>query len=273
MGGFLDTTAMVDLLFKDKSVSDRVRKQLAASGPKYTSQYVRMEIKRGVLRYFVCLYNKSLDCQKVSEVFAYVQRLSATPARHMVSTILEALTNFFSSIEDNELAGQRADIPVSFKKRMLEAFLRTRIRQFWLEFERQVDVIIDDVECYKNGYQLPPPKFVGQRVDNTFDNCDKHKPGICAVQEFLREALEELVLIRDRLKADQKADPETLRRLKAIKDFVRWQGRREVHRTECWHIGDAIIVLEAPDDSSIINNNSKHMDPICAAIGKTSVGY
>jgi predicted nucleic acid-binding protein len=52
MGGFLDTTAMVDLLFKDKSVADRVRTTLSALGPKYTSQYVRMEIKRGVLQNF-----------------------------------------------------------------------------------------------------------------------------------------------------------------------------------------------------------------------------
>src|ERR1019366_2719946 len=172
MGGFLDTTAMVDLLFKDKLVADRVRKTASELGVKYTSQYVRMEIKRGVLRYFVCLYNKSLECQKIAEVFAYVQRLSATPARHRVGTMLEAVTNFFWSIENNELAGQREEIPVSFAKNMLEAFLRIRIRHFWLEFERQVDVIIDDVECYKHGYQLPPPRFIGKMVDNTFDNCD-----------------------------------------------------------------------------------------------------
>jgi hypothetical protein len=186
---------------------------------------------------------------------------------------LEALANFIKSIEDTELASQRGDLPVSFDKRMLEASLRIRIRQFWVEFERQVDVVIDNVECYKSRYQLPPPKFVGKKIDNTFENCDKYKPGICVVQKLLKGAMEELELIRDRLKADPKADQETLRRLRAIKDFVRWKGRREVRRSDCWHFGDAIIALEAPHGSSIVNNNRKHMDPICAAIGKQSVGY
>lgn len=273
MGGFLDTTAMTDLLFKDKATADRVRSATAELGNTYTSQYVRMEIKRGVLQNFVLIYNKSVECQKISEIFAYVHRLSSTPARHRTSTILEALTNFFASIEENELAGQRGNLSVSFNKRMVEAFLRTRIRRFWVEFERQVDVVIDSVECYKNGYQLPPPKFVGTRIDNTFKNCDQYKPQICVVRQFLRANMQALTSIREQLKSDPSPDGETQKRCKAIKDFVRWQGRREVRRTDCWHIGDAIIALEAPNQTAIVNNNRRHMDPICTAIGKPSVGY
>jgi hypothetical protein len=273
MGAFLDTTAMSDLLFKDKAVADRVRSATAQSGATYTSQYVRMEIKRGVLQNFVLIYNKSVECQTISEIFAYVQRLSATPARHRTSTILEALTNFFASIEENELAGHRASLAVSFSKRMVEAFLRTRIRRFWVEFERQVDVVIDSVECYKNVYQLPPPKFVGPRIDNTFENCDQYKPQICVIRQFLCGKMVELTSIRDHLKGDPNPDEETQKRWRAIKDFVRWQGRREVRRTDCWHMGDAIIALEAPDQAAIVNNNRRHMDLICSAIGKTSSGY
>ncbi|MBZ5564861.1 MAG: hypothetical protein LAP13_20875 [Acidobacteriia bacterium] len=273
MGAFLDTTAMVDLLFKNKAVVDRVRGATAELGTTYTSQYVRMEIKRGVLQNFVLIYNKSVECRMISEIFAYVQRLSATPARHRTSTILEAITNFFASIEENELAGHRQNLPVSFSKRMVEAFLRTRIRRFWVEFERQVDVVIDSVECYKNVYQLPAPKFVGTRIDNTFENCDQYKPQICVVRQFLRERREELTSIRDRLKNDPSPDEETQKRWKAIKNFVRWQGKREVRRTDCWHMGDAIIALEAPNQTAIVNNNRRHMDLICSAIRKTSLGY
>ena len=273
MDGFLDTTAMADLLFKDKATADRVRGATVELGTTYTSQYVRMEIKRGVLQNFVLIYNKSVECQMISEIFSYVQRLSSTPARHRTSTILEALANFFASIEENELAGQRENLPVSFSKRMLEAFLRTRIRRFWVEFERQVDVVIDTVECYKNMYQLPPPKFVGSRIDNTFENCDQYKPQICVVRQFLRERIQELTSIRDHLQGDPRPDEETQKRRKAIKDFVRRQGRREVRRTDCWHMGDAIIALEAPDQAAVVNNNRRHMDPICNAIGKPSVGY
>ena len=255
------------------SIENKTPRVQTALGAKYASHYVRMEIKRDVLQNFVCLYNKSVECQKVSEVFEYVQRLSATPARHRTSTILEALTNFVKGIEDNELAGHRGELPVSFDKHILEASLRVRIRRFWAKFERQVDVVIDNVECYKNGYQLPPPRFVGKTIDNTFENCDGHKPGICVVQEFLKGAFKDLRLITYRLMADPAPDMETQRRLKAIRDFVKRKGRREVRRTDCWHMGDAIIVLEAPNGSSIVNNNRKHMDPICAAVGKASVGY
>ena len=273
MNAFLETTTVVDLLFKDKATVEPIREILQKYTVKYSSQYVRMEIKRGVLRHFVYLHNKAVECKKLSEVQACITSLSSSPQRNKLSTILKAVEDFFREFEKREMkplpVGQR---PTEFQKTMLAAFLRTRIKRFWTAFERLVDVVIDDVECYKHGYTLRPPKLVGQVFDNTFSNCDLYKPGICRLRSFCDENETSLVTIRDQLEETKSPDIETQKRLKEIRDVLRVK-KRDILRKTCWRMGDAVIILEAPEDAEIINGNCKHYDPMCKAVGKTSVCY
>jgi hypothetical protein len=152
------------------------------------------------------------------------------------------------------------------------SYLRTRIRRFWSEFDKAVDIVIDPVECYKHGYVLQPPKLVGKVFDNTFETCDKYKPGICVLREVCNDEEKKLTQIQISLKQLREPDAETQKRMKAIRDVLRVKNR-QIPRETCWKLGDAVIVLEAPEDSAIVNGNSKHYQPLCAAIGKTSDSY
>lgn len=269
MDAFLETTAMVDLIFQDKRRRNQVRELLEAYEAKYSSQYVKMEIKRGVLQYYVALYNKSVECKNIGEVYAYVHTLSATPKRNMLGTILGALEAFYKDVENRAIAeGLPAGEPLAVQKKLLEGFLRTQIRRFWPSFPRQVDVVLDHVECYKHKYALNPPVMTAEgKFDNTLQNCDKYKPGICRIREVLNENEDPVRLLLGSLQKIGAPDQETQKRIRAMKEMMRLQ-KRDVLQKDCWRSGDVVIALEAPDESEIVTHNCKHFTPICDALGK-----
>jgi hypothetical protein len=180
-----------------------------------------------------------------------------------LGTILEVVTRFFQSIEDSELGDLKKQGKLGdFQKKQLEAFLRFHIRRFWRRFEATVDVIIDSAECYKRHYKLTPPTFVSERFDNTFENCDKYKPGICRLREFVNEHATEYENVRDRLLAAGVVDAESEKRVQVLKDILRVK-KRQILRKECWWLGDAVLVLEPSPEAVIITHNKKHYAPLC----------
>ena len=222
MEAFLETTTIVDLIFKDKVTTGKIQTVLEKYSVMYSSQYVRMEIKRGVLRYFVALHNKAVECNALSEVHAYVRALSSTPMRHRLSTTLGAIEDFYRTFEHRELKtipnGQTQTV---FQKNMLAAYLRTRIKRFWTAFEKAVDIVLDEAECYKHLYTLAPPTYDGKVFDNTLSNCDRFKPGICRLREFCNDHDDGLIAIQSHLTALTEIDAETQNRLRAAVERCR----------------------------------------------------
>jgi len=270
MDAFLETTAIVDILFKDKAVSDTVRSIAKKYDRTYTSQYVRMEIKRGVLQYFVALHNKSIECSSMAEVHGYAKSLSSTRMRNRLGTILEAIENVYKEVAAIELAGQPASLALI--KKMVEAFLRLRIEGFWAGFDEAADVIIDETECYKRQYTLQPPRAVGKVYDNTLQKCDRYKPDIWRIRQFVNARSDSLVQIGEVLSSGEKPDPETVKRTRAIREALRLDPR-DISQKLCWSLGDAIILLEAPDGATIVTHNCKHFKPMCDAVGRSVECY
>jgi hypothetical protein len=273
MKAFLETTVIVDLIFKDRARVAQINSLLDQFESTESSHYVRMEIKRGFLQNLVALYNKSVECTRLSEVHQYIHRLSATPARHRLGTVLGSVTAFIQSIEDKELKDLKKQGKLGdFQKKQLEAFLRLRIRRFWPAFDKAADEIIDPVYCYKYRYNLAPPTFVNGRFDNTFHNCDKYKPGICRLREFVDEHEPEYVQIRDQLLASGVVDAESIKRVQGLKEALRLK-KRQIPRKQCWQLGDAILVLEPAPEVNIITSNRKHYEPLCAIIKRPLTTY
>jgi hypothetical protein len=270
---FLETTTIVDLLFKDRATREPIKELLKKYEVKYSSQYVRMEIKRGVLRHFVYLHNKAVECKSFAEVQACVSGLTSTPQRNKIATIQKALEDFFREFEriqiSNIPASQR---PAQFMKDMLAAFLRVQIKRFWAAFERLVDVVLDGAECYKRHFVLSAPKFDGRIFDNTLANCDRFKPGICRIKDLCSENEPTLRSIHKYLASVEEPDVETVRRRSAVKEVLRLPGR-DILQKACWRMGDTVMIVEAPVSAEIVNGNCKHYDPMCKAAGKVSVCY
>ena len=72
----------------------------------------------------------------------------------------------------------------------------------------------------------------------------------------------------DRLPADA-LDRETQRRRAAIRKIL--EGGDEASASDIRRVGDALVAVECPHDHDLLNNNTRHFDPICAALGKRSV--
>jgi hypothetical protein len=273
MDAFLETTAMVDLIFKDAVRRATIEDTILGCQTKYSSEYVRMEMKRGVLSYWVLLYNKCVECEKLSEVFEYIQRLGAGPARNRASSILESLALFFKSVED-ESVGVLGDGALcgEFVKAQIAAFLRTRIRHSWRAFEKEVDVVLDDVGCFRGSKRLEGPRLVNDRFENSLGNCDDNKPEGCGLRDFLERHRTECERVLGALTSLKEPDSETSRRVTALKEVLR-VCNRPVSRTNCWRLGDVNLALEAPVGSAVVTHNRKHFEPICAAIGKGLLWY
>ena len=87
---FLETSAVVDLTFK-KASSPALQELLKSYPKKVTAHYVRMEIKKGFLCYLVYLHNKIVHAKDWAEVQTAVRKLSSTPQKHRLGSVLEAL--------------------------------------------------------------------------------------------------------------------------------------------------------------------------------------
>jgi len=267
--GFLETTAMVDLIFKDKTARNRVQSVLSSYQTTYTSQYVRMEIKRGVLQYYVALYNKSIECKNLTEVIEYIQTISYTPQRNRLGALFGALTMSYERIARRSVGvGAPANQITTIQKKLFEGILRAKIKQFWASFAKQVNVVLDPAECYKHKYTLKPPVMTPEgRFDNALENCDKYKSGICRVRQLLNGNQAGVAAIIKTLNALPDPDAETQKRRRALKEVMRLKNR-DVPRRECWHSGDAVIALESPAGAEIVTHNCKHFTPLCQALGK-----
>lgn len=273
MQAFLETTAIVDLLFRSRAATKELRKILASYDETSTSQYVKMEMKRGPLTYLVALYNKTVDCKTIREVFDYTSRLNAGPARHKLGMVIQTLGTFFERLDTRlTVSDEKNIVPARRQKLLLEAFLRTKIRRAWRAFDKQVSVVIDETECYKSLYQLQPPVQVGTKFDNTFRNCDDFKPGICRIRPFYNQNKSSFIALKRAIQQLPEVDKETRKRLAAVKRAIRLPNR-EVPRSRCWDAGDANIVVESPRNADLITRNFKHFHPLGRALGKNVIKY
>ena len=93
---FLETTIMIDRLCKDKTAKGKVEEVLSNYGKSYTSKYAKMEFKKGLLQNLIYLHGKIVQCNNLKEVFAAISKLSFTPHRNKLRSILESIAVMIS---------------------------------------------------------------------------------------------------------------------------------------------------------------------------------
>lgn len=269
---FLDTSVMVDRLCKDNVTKNRVEKILSRYDKRYTSNYTRMEFKRGPLQYLVYLHGKVALCENLTEVFATIRKLSATHQRNRLSSVLENVENFYKRIYEtkpSEIIKEYGDISLDeYCKEMAESYLSNLIHNAWRKYDKVVDELINPTKCFVD---IKAPQKEGKLYNNKPRTCHSSKYK-CENRRFITNQTEKFAKILQKLKEIPDPDDETKKRIKVLKEVLR-KPKMEIRVEDCWRIGDAIIAVEAPEEADIFNNNQKHFVPICEAIGKGSVGY
>lgn len=271
---FLETTAIVDLIFKDATTQRRVLGTIANYSKSYTSIYVRMECKRGVLQNLIYLHSKVSLLDNLDDVFLAISRLPHLQ-KNKLHTILEALEIFFrtsyTKVKFSTLMAQHGDITVdSYIKTGIESFLSNKISTFWDKFINSVNYVINSQDCFSNIAR--PLKANGSKVYYNSPSRCGHPDPKCSIRIFVNQNMEDFKSILSALKNINDPDSETLKRIKGLKEILR-NHRREIIKTDCWSCSDAVLAVEAPPNAVVINNNRKHYDPICTAISKQSIGY
>ena len=269
---FLETTIMVDRLCKDNETRSKIEKILSNYDKTYTSNYARMEFKRGFLQNLVYLHGKVTLSRNLTEVLEAISKLSATPQRHLLGSILKSIKNFYRNIyqtKPSEIIEKYGDISIDeYLKEMAESYLSNLIRSSWRRFDKVVDEMINPMKCFVD---IEAPRKAERIYDNTPRTCDKSKYK-CEIRRFFNDNPDSFYKILKRLQGLPNPDTETTKRIKSLKEVLRLR-KKDIGPKDCWNCSDAIMAVEAPHDSDIFNNNQKHYIPICDALSKQSVGY
>ncbi len=278
---FLETTAVVDYSLKPEA-KVRIKNICEQYGKKITAQYVRMEIKRGVLQYLIYLHNLIASKNSFADVLNTVSKLSSTPQKYRLGTILKILANFSKEIKNKtpqDIISEYGDIPIDeYQRRKSKSYLRNIIKLLWRSIDKIGDEILNPMDCFPDIRE--PYEKEGFFVNEPRD-CEKSKFE-CKIKQFFREHQTEFQKILNQLEQvpPGNMDEETLRRKKSLKQILRllpYGGRKfsnkELNRKDCWNCGDAILAVVAPHSADVLNNNQRHYRLICMAINKRSVPY
>jgi hypothetical protein len=271
---FLETTSIVDYALK-KKYRRQIQMIIKQYNKKISSNYVRMELKKGVIANLVYLHNKIKNCESWSQVMEAIYRLSATPQRNKLSTCLEVLQIFWSEIEQK--ATGKAEIS-DYLMKQSPSSIRIMIRKLWKQIDKITDEKQNPMSCFVD---IQPTKMVGDLLENSPAKCNNSKHE-CEIKDFFKENLSLFEAVFSHLSnlPANHIDAETERRIKALKEIIRllpYNGRKfsnkEPNVTYCWNCSDAILSIITPSETHILHRNPRHFIPICRALNKQSVTY
>ena len=81
-----------------------------------------------------------------------------------------------------------------------------------------------------------------------------------------------LEAVRAHLQTISAPDSETLARIKGLRELYR-NPRDNFKKGDCYRSGDALITHESPATFEIVTKNRKHIEPVCAVLGRTGIYY
>ena len=277
---YLETTAVIDSAFK---FNPNVLSILNNAEKSVTSQYVKMEIKKGFLNNLVLLHNKVVQCRSFSEVQDFIARLSNSPKRYYLGAVLDAMARFWREREDkrpSELKEKYGDIPVSeIIMNDAKYHLRMMIRRLLKKVDKLTDEKINPMECF---IDLEEPHLKGDIFVNKPHKCPD-SANECEIKKFFHDNIEDFKKIHEGLSQlpKEKVDAETQRRISSLKDIIRTKLPRSTMKFSnksqdeklCWNCADAIHAVLAPKDAFVVTKNAQHFEPICSLIEKGCITY
>ncbi len=262
---FLDSTALIELVFRDAEQQARVAAAASTDGQRITSRYVVFEIARGFLRPLLTLYNKSLVARTFAELHRFAHGRQQIYRHHWRETMLGAFDDFLEN-----LAQSRARLT---QRQMLDSFrgwLGPHIRRGWRQIFREA-AIINPTRC-RDDFPAPARRDDGC-YEQALPTTACGQPENCGLRAYLASRRDDFHAIRARLAAIPAPDAETSKRIAALDRLLGTSPDAPFAGRDCWRCGDAIICHEAPTGAVVVSKNAGHFAPICAALGREFRGY
>ena len=267
---FLETTAIIDHFFQPEKT--RIDQVLEQSPKKVSAQYVKMEIKRGFLQYLVLLHNRLSTYPTFGSVMGSIYKLSLTPLRNRLSSMLDDMKDFFQKVE----TPSKIDNLDEYLRKEAASYTRILIRVVWNSVDKLVDELLNPMDCFLD---IISPYQDGRVIENKPRQCNNSQVE-CKIKQFFAVNRSEFNDVLIALKNLPNPDDETKKRITSLKNIIRllqhpsrrfsnWQHNFK----DCWNCGDAILAVIAPVKSSILTSNVKHYKPICEAIDRNVISY
>ena len=231
---YLDTTALAARVSQDKHAFPQLTEKLRSYSSKITSQYVLMEIRRGILRYLVYLYHCALEADSLAEVHRRVERLLADTPKPPAKDYAPKPSHFFRRNPEYALSRGRGT-RYRWNHRHLYAaghsrpapYANTQLLGGFAFFPGRC---LNELGCYQI---LKGPVQIGDRFDATLRFCENLEAR-CKVAEFCENHKTELVRVLAAL-SESPRDSETEFRIQALTSVLSDYSRARNHTT-CWHL-------------------------------------
>ena len=132
--------------------------------------------------------------------------------------------------------------------------------------ERLATKVIDNIKCME---PLEPPTVSPEGIFlNIVSKLDD--PNFSSVHEFFQTRIVEFQKVLATLVGTQDAALQSIARTLSVgvKKPISISSVKDA-----LSLGDAFLAVECPMEADLLNNNTRHYDVLCAALGKKSVGY
>ncbi len=261
---FLDSTALIELVFRNEARRARVVAAIPADGRRLSSRYVIFEIARSFLRTLILLHNKAEAARRMSQVRDYAEG-GHTRAGHRYGTIVGAFMDYQTHLEriDGRLSPQQA--LAEFR-----GWISTRLRRGWRRLLREA-ALINPTHCRSD--LIEPTKRDDGCYDQLLPRRDCGKPDNCGLQVYFHRHSRDFAAICEHLAGLSSPDAETRNRVAALRRLMEIPSDTPFDGKDCWRVGDAIICHESPAETTVVTKNVGHFRPICDALGRSLTGY
>lgn len=238
---FMETTVQADKFLAKKERKDYI-KNICQNKKLVSSTYVLGEFKSNFLKDATKLYNLLWDSETVGEA---VIRFEETYSKRINSRMCKLFGNLINEcgVNDKTEILDRLEI-------YIEDILVKR-------FKKGIDkILIDNTKCLRS--LAVPEKYGNTWTMNV--SCVQNPNPKCNIKKFLTtdniDNIKKLVKLPDEMSKMREVIQ------KVINDEAKPYGNN------CRTMGDAIISLEAPNESQILTTNTKDFKPICNCIDK-----
>jgi hypothetical protein len=273
---FLETTACIDLMFNAHA---KLRQRTKDFKLLETSNYVKMEIKKGYINHLIYLHNILADTESFAGTLKAVNGLHHNGHKRKLMAILKQLEVIFRGeifhkpLREIDEKDTNIDSLICKKARNI---LYTKIKKFKNGIEKLAQNVTNEMGCYRD---IEPPYIRNDRFHNDNKECIKSIM-TCEIFTFFKKGEDEFNKMHKALRNIPEKDDETEKRAKSLKELLKktelersFSNAQKVDAKHCWACSDAILVATSPRDALLITSNQKHFEPLTASVGKSSEYY
>jgi hypothetical protein len=262
---YLDTTVLVEALFKTRPRRRRAREVVRTYEKSMLPVYAIKEMSLGALSNAVWLYNRLVETHSLTRTYDAIGASIKRPNR--VATAMELLHSASETMIGVDLSDARTFAQTDRLQAEMHALsLRRIIQNGWRDRRKVTTEVVDELDCFPE--QAP---YIDEELNIMTmgeNNCPARQD--CQYAPKLRRRPSELDSLIKVIKGSDRR--EDIRRRKAL-HVLKNTPNRKFENGDCRGLGDAYFALHCPQNTTILTSNQRDHAPLAEALGRTVTEY